>query len=66
MCTFFDEIAKEGEIKGRAGDRAEGIVEVGLDLGLSQNDILDKLQNKLGVSFQKAQEYFKMFAGESV
>ncbi|NDO52000.1 hypothetical protein FMM75_22390 [Lachnospiraceae bacterium MD335] len=62
MCTLFDEIAKEGEIKGKA----EGIIETGLDFGLSENDILERLQMKLNVSLQKAQEYFEMFGKRTV
>lgn len=62
VCTLFDEIAKEGEIKGKA----EGIIETGLDFGLSENDILERLQMKLNVSLQKAQEYFEMFGKRTV
>lgn len=62
MCTLFDEIAKEGKTEGKA----EGIIETGLDLGLSENDILERLQHKLNVSLQKAQEYFEMFGKQTV
>ncbi len=41
MCTLFDEIEKEGMIKGKA----EGIIETGIDLGLAKDDILQRLQN---------------------
>ncbi len=57
MCTLFEEIAKEGETKGEA----KGIIEAGFDFGLSENDILDRLQKKLNISFDTAQEYLKMF-----
>ncbi len=62
MCTLFDEIEKEGMIKGKA----EGIIETGIDLGLAKDDILQRLQNKLDVSLQKAQEYFEMFGKQTV
>lgn len=62
MCTLFDEIAKENETKGEA----KGIVETGFDFGLSENDILERLQNKLKVSLQKAQEYLEMFGKQTV
>ena len=62
MCTLFDEIEKEGKIKGKA----EGIIETGIDLGLAKDDILQRLQNKLNVSLQKAQEYFEMFGKQTV
>ena len=57
MCTLFEEIAKENQMKGKA----EGIIETGLDCGLSENDILVKLQMKLDISLKMAQEYFGMF-----
>ena len=62
MCTLFDEIEKEGKITGEA----KGIIETGFDFGLSENDILQRLQNKLDVSLQKAQEYFEMFGKQTV
>ena len=62
MCTLFDEIAKENETKGEA----KGIVETGFDFGLSENDILKRLQEKLNLSLQMAQEYIKMFGKQTV
>ncbi len=58
MCTLFDEIAKDG--------KAEGIIETGLDFGLSEEEIVQRLQNKLNLSLQKAQEYFEMFGKQTV
>lgn len=62
MCTLFDEIAKESEAKGKI----EGIIETGLDLGLSKDDILQRLQSKLNISMQTAVEYLDKFAGQTV
>lgn len=62
MCTVFDEIAKEGEAKGEA----KGIIETGLEFGLSESDILSRLQKKLDVSLQVAQEYLAMFGKQTV
>ena len=62
MCTLFDEIAKENETKGEA----KGIIETGFDFGLSENDILKRLQEKLNLSLQMAQEYIKMFGKQTV
>ena len=65
MCTLFDEIAKESELKGEAKGKAEGeakgIIESSFDFGLSEDAILDRLQSKLNISLQKAQEYLNMF-----
>lgn len=58
MCTVFEETRTEG--------RAEEIIETGFEFGLSENDILERLQNKLNVSLQKAQEYLKMFGKQTV
>jgi hypothetical protein len=65
MCTVFEETRKEGVIEGRVEGRTEGraeeIIAMGYEFGLSENDILKKLQSKLQVSSQKAQEYLEQF-----
>ena len=66
MCTLFDEIARENEIIGIEKGKAEGIIEIGLEFGLSEKDILEMLLNKLDISQQKAQEYFLRFAKQTV
>lgn len=58
MCTLFDEIAKENE--------AKGIVETGFDFGISEKDILERLQNKLRIPLQKAQEYLELYGKQTV
>ena len=70
MCTLFDEIARENEAKGEAKGEVKGraieIIETGFEFGLSENDILERLQKKLNVSLQMAQEYIKMFGKQTV
>lgn len=66
MCTLFDTIAKESEFRGKSDGKAEEIIETGYEFGLSENDILERLQRKLNVSLQKAQEYFNMFAKQTI
>ena len=66
MCTVFDEIARDGEVKGRTDGEAKGIVETGLEFGLSESDILSRLQKKLDVSLKTAQEYFATFGKQTV
>lgn len=69
MCTLFEEIAEEGRIEGRKEGRLEGqmegrameIIETGIEFNLQKLDILERLQKKLEISLQKAEEYFKMF-----
>lgn len=66
MCTLFEEIAKESQDKGMTKGQAKEIVESGFEFHLSENDILNRLQTKLNISFQKAQEYFNMFKNPAV
>ncbi len=58
MCTLFEKIAKEGEMKGEIRGEirgeARGIIETGFDFGISESDILDRLQKKLNVSLEVA------------
>ena len=58
MYNLFNEIAKDS--------KAEGIIETGIDCGLSEKDILERLQNKLNVSMQMAQEYLKQFGRQTI
>lgn len=66
MCTLFEEIARENEIIGIEKGKAEGIIETGLEFGLSEEDILMRLQKKLNISLQEAQEYMDKFARQAV
>lgn len=58
MWTVFEKTQNEGRIKG--------IIEMGIEFGLSEEDILEKLQSKLNVTRQEAQEYFQKYTTESV
>lgn len=58
MQSVFEETRLEGETKG--------IVETGIEFGIPENDILERLQNKLNVSIQKAQEYLNIFGNQTV
>lgn len=62
MCTVFQEIANEAELKGRAKE----IIETGYEFDLSDSAILDRLQKRLDVTPQKAQEYFEMFGRQAI
>ncbi len=66
MYSLFDEIAKDCKAEGKTEGRAEGIIETGLDFGLSEEEILQRLQDKLHLSLQKAQEYFELFGKQTV
>ena len=62
MWSVFEETAKEGEVRGKA----EGIIDTCSDLGLPDEDILKRLQVKLNISLQAAQEYLRMFGKKTV
>lgn len=58
MYSVFEETRAEGE--------AKGIIETGMEFGISEADILKRLQDKLNVSLQEAQEYLNMFGKQMV
>lgn len=63
LCLMkLQEKMKQKVKKGRAIE----IIETGFEFGLSENDILERLQKKLNVSLQMAQEYIKMFGKQTV
>ena len=52
---------EKGMEKGKIEGRAEEIIESGFEFGLSEKDILTRLQNKLDISLHAAQEYLLRF-----
>ena len=62
MCLAVEEMRRDWKAEGEA----KGIVEIGIEFGLSENDILTRLQNKLNVSLQAAQAYLHMFGEMTV
>ena len=62
MCTVFEETRLEGIAEGEA----KGIIETGYAFGISEEDILTRLQNKLNISLQKAQEYLSVFGKKPI
>ena len=58
MHSVFEETRIEG--------RAEEIIETGHEFGLSDDDILGRLQRKLDVSLEMAQGYLRQFGGQMV
>ncbi|MCM1220208.1 MAG: hypothetical protein NC251_13850 [Lachnoclostridium sp.] len=74
MCLAVDEMRKEWKEEGIAGGMekgmekgtAKGIIETGFDFGLSESDILEKLQQKMQISVEKAQEYLNMYRVRTV
>ncbi len=61
MCLAVEEMKRDWRAEGKA----EGIIETGMECGLSEDAILEKLQSKLEISRQKALEYLGMFENNS-
>ena len=57
---------EKGMEKGKIEGRAEEIIESGFEFGLSEKDILTRLQNKLDISLQAAQQYLFRFGKQMV
>ena len=57
---------EEGIEIGKEEGRARGIVEIGYDIGMPEEDILLKLQNKLNITMEKAQEYLNMYGKKAI
>lgn len=66
MCNLSQGIKEAGIAEGRAEGRAEEIIETRYEFGLSERDILERLQKKLSISMQKAQEYLAMFGKQGI
>ena len=62
MSNAIDDFFEDGRIEGKA----EGIIELGRDFGLSEKDILARLQQKLNVTAQRAREYLDAFEKQCV
>jgi hypothetical protein len=61
MCSLFDEIREEGREEGKAEGKAEEIVTLYQEMGKNQDEIINKLQERLNISLGKAQEYYTAF-----
>ena len=59
-------ILEEGRVEGRTEGRAEEIIESGYDFGLSECDILARLQKKLQITLEQAKRYMKLFGKQTV
>ena len=58
MYRVFEATRLEGLEEGHA----KGIIEMGIAYGVTEQDILGKLQENLNISLSKAQDYFKKFS----
>ena len=56
---------EKGRAEGIEKGRATGVIETGYDFGLSDEDILMRLQEKLNISKEKAMEYLALYGKQS-
>lgn len=66
MSEIMDEIAREARLEGFLEGRAEIIIELGKEFGLTEEQILTKLQDKLSITKEKAKEYMEMFSRKAM
>ena len=78
MCKAIDDMmsesrqegiclgVEEGRSLGITEGEAKGIIETGCEFGIPREDILSRLQKKLNVSMEQAQEYFSIFGKQTV
>ena len=59
------EAERRGKEEGIKEGRAKEIIESGYDFGLSEQDILGRLQKKLQITLEQAEEYMKMFGSQT-
>ena len=65
MKDDLEDARKKGEAIGKAEGEAKGIIETGYEFGISEEEILARLQKKLNISLAEAQEYVKKFGRKS-
>ena len=73
MYSVFEETREEGRREGEregiakgmeqgmAKGMAKGVIQMCMDFNLSKNEILEKLQQKMNIPLQKAEEYFQIY-----
>ena len=70
MCEALRELMKDqieqDVARGEARGEARGIIDTCCDLGLPEDAILERLQKKLNISLQTAQEYLQTFGKQIV
>lgn len=60
------ENVEKGMEKGIEIGTARGMIETGLDFGLSEAELLTKLQDKFNITLETAQEYLEKFGKQVV
>ena len=61
MCQAIEELIAESEARGEVRGKAEGMIEMCLEMNIPKTGIIKRLQDKLNISMQQADEYFRMY-----
>lgn len=61
MCQAIEELIAESEVRGEVRGKAEGMIEMCLEMNIPKKGIIKRLQDKLNISMQQADEYFRMY-----
>ena len=61
MCKAIEELIAESEARGEVRGKAEGMIEMCLEMNIPKKGIIKRLQDKLNISMQQADEYFRMY-----
>ena len=61
MCQVIEELIAESEARGEVRCKAEGMIEMCLEMKIPKKGIIKRLQDKLNISMQQADEYFRMY-----
>ena len=51
----------EGKEEGRIEGKLEGIIQMSFEFGLSEEQILERLQKKENLTLEKAKKYLKLY-----
>ena len=61
MCQAIEELIAESETRGEVRGKAEGMIEMCLEMNIPKKGIIKRLQDKLNISMQQADEYVRMY-----
>jgi predicted transposase YdaD len=66
VCKIWDEIKEDGREEGRKDGRAEEIICFGIEEGWSKEKILSRLQTRLSIESERAEEYYNLYSNKMV
>ena len=61
MCQAIEELIAESETRGEVRGKADGMIEMCIEMNIPKKGIIKRLQDKLNISMQQADEYFRMY-----